>query len=165
MGSKDTGEVYTPRFEGGQPRMPVRTPQTSIDDQVDPRPAPEASYDRGLKTIVSLGGGLTPDRIVYPVPEDVRDGSLQQMVDYLVNPHVATRTEDRAIVEAVQNRMQRPGYRMILNHTMNVGSDQLTNPAGGYLRERELDGEDGPMKFNALDIAIVSQDEGGRYHF
>ncbi len=179
MGSYDTGECYiTPRRSEPrdvaprrvQPPVPTPEPEetTDYEDNIGDRArdavqnyVPPTGYDPNLKTIVALGGGLTPDRIVQPVPDDVRDGTLMDVVKYLMGDEVATRTEDRAVVEAVQARMAAPDYRVIVNNTLNLGNDKMTRPLIQYLQQKEQQGEDGALKYNFTDLAIVSQDEGG----
>ena len=185
MGSYDTGECSvtpeprrssprrsTPRREEPAPnpvrRVPPPEEETTEYSSVDEQAAdaiehyvPAAGYDPTLKTIVALGGGLTPDRIVQPVPEDVRDGSLLDVVKYLMSDDIATRSEDRAIVEAVQERMTKDDYRVIINDSLNFHNRRMSKPLIQYLVPREQQGEDGPLKYNFADIAVVSHEEGG----
>jgi hypothetical protein len=167
MGSYDTQEVSS----GGYERpTPARERRTAVPKPIEESASSEntrrrvnTEYDPALKTIVALGGGLTPDRIVYPLTEDVVKGNLSEVVKYLTESSVATRSEDRAIVEAIRNRMEKADYRVIINQTMNkhnevMGRDTIME----YLGHKEQDAEDGKIKFNFADIAIVSHDEGGR---
>ena len=159
MGSYDTGET---RFRPAPPRRERTTPATppaNVEDVVQPEATPD--YDRSLKTIVALGGGLTPDRIVQPIPEEIRDGTLQGVVNYLMGAEVATRTEDIAIVEAVQARLAQNNYRVVVNQSLNLGTEALGRELGQYLNEKSQQGEDGEMKYNFADLSIVTHDEGG----
>jgi len=162
MGSYDSGESYTPP---APPRRRSESPAPSRGgDAIGAAaraPVPQAEYDPQLKTIVALGGGLTPDRIVQPVPEEIRDGTLRDVVKYLMGDSVATRSEDRAVVEAVQSRMAAANYRLIINSTLNVSNSRLDDSLIKYLTVKTHQGEDGDLKFNFADIAIVSHDEGG----
>ena len=171
MGSYDTGECHISPRRSTPPRSapaPASTPRVPEPANMEERAAeavesyvPSAAYDPELKTIVALGGGLTPDRIVQPVPDEVRDGSLTDAVKYLMGEDVATRSEDRAVAEAVQARMSAADYRVIVNNTLNLGNDKMSRPLTSYLQQKAQQGEDGELKFNFADIAIVSHDEGG----
>ncbi len=173
MGSYDTGEctIMPRRSTSARSYTPPSRPRASepdIEDRVgeaiENYQAPSSSYDPELKTIVALGGGLTPDRIVQPVPEEVRDGDLTDVVKYMMGPEVATRPEDRTIVEAVQERMEKPNYRVIINSTLNFSNDKMSRPLVQYLNQKNQEGEDGEIKFNFADIAIVSHEEGGNMY-
>jgi len=161
MGSYDTGESMSlPSFTGGRARVPQRsTPDPNLEENVNE--SQESSYDSNLKTIVTLGGGLTPDRIAYVLPEEVREGTLQASIDYLMSPEVAVRSEDRSIAEAVEQRMGQNGWRVIINDSLNLGSEAMTQPLSQYLVKKESQTEDGQLEYNTSDLAIVSHDEGG----
>ncbi|MBW2993104.1 hypothetical protein KY317_00850 [Candidatus Woesearchaeota archaeon] len=162
MGSYDTGESFSrPRPAEREPREPrTRVPGRAeeLPDVVDQ----QSNYNSEYKTIVALGGGLTPDRIVHPLPEDVIGGDLTSVVKYLTGDDIAERSEDRAIVEAIRNRMQSADYRVIINETLNFHNNRMTTPLTKYLVEKTQEGEDGEIKYNFADLAIVSHDEGGR---
>lgn len=170
MGSYDTGECYIPRrinstpASSGPPRRRAEPPAPREREAEVSQPAqysPSSSYDPELKTIVALGGGLTPDRIVQPVPEEVRDGDLTGVVKYLTGEDVATRAEDRTIVEAVQERMREPDYRVIINDRLNYHNEKMSTPLTTYLTQKTQAGEDGEFKYNFADIQIVTHEEGG----
>ena len=165
MGSYDTGEVSYNRRS-----TPTRT-RTSSDSggsgsaRARPSATPRitSDYDPDMKTIVALGGGLTPDRIVKPVPTElVRDGSLQQVIDYMMGDEVATTTNDRAIAEEVRSRMQRSDYRLIVNEVNNLAAGSIGDQVTGYTQQKTQNTEDGEVKFNYVNLAVVSHDEGGR---
>jgi hypothetical protein len=174
MGSYDTGEVSIAPRRAREPE-PELTERVSTPAASAPAPAMDdrvteayragrratSAYDPQLKTIVALGGGLTPDRIVQPLPDDVRDGNLMDVVKYLMGDQVATTSSDRAVAEAVQARMSRQDYRVIVNNTLNLGAAKMTKPLIEYLVQKTQQGEDGELKFNFADVAIVSHDEGG----
>lgn len=157
MGSYDTGE------SSSFPRSPRNRIRRELGDVTEHRetPGPSTEYDATLKTIVAIGGGLTPDRIVQPIPNDIRDGSVQSVVEYLTKSDIATTSADRAVVEAIQARMEKTDYRLIVNEALNLDNEKIAMPVVQYLRQRTQQGEDGELKFNFADIAIVSHDEGG----
>lgn len=172
MGSYDTGEVevaprtreHRPEPRAPEPRetAPYVPRSTSTRSSGPTGDSPTNNYDPGLKTIAALGGGLTPDRIVQPIPETVRDGSLREVVKYLTGDDVASRPEDKAIAEAVRARMGQNNYRIIVNGVQNVSSSRIEDRVAPYFTLKEQRGEDGPIKYNFVDLAIVSHDEGGR---
>jgi hypothetical protein len=111
---------------------------------------------------------LTPDRIVYVIPVDVvepeegRYGTIREIVKYLISPEIATRPEDQTIVDAVKGRMEAPDYRLIINSTLNVHNDRIDDAINNYLYQKDQEGDEGNVKFNFADIAIVTHDEGGK---
>ncbi|MBT7902354.1 hypothetical protein HN587_00715 [Candidatus Woesearchaeota archaeon] len=172
MGSYDTSESYTPRrsFSGGsggessrgssRPSVPLRTsaapPTTSSEPALN-------QYDPDLPTIVALGGGLTPSRIVKKLPDEVKTGKLIDAVNYLIKDEVLATKEEIAVAEAVKERMQAPDYRAIINEFYNYHNERLqTDELSTYLQEKDRQTEAGSTKINFCDIAIVSHDEGGR---
>lgn len=134
--------------------------ETSSASSSSPTPDTSPGYDTSVKTIVALGGGLTPDRIVHPIPSNLR--TINEVIGYLKSPEVAQTSDERAIVEAINSRMGRSDYMVILNQSMNYGNSRLNDGIGSYLERKSHNLEDGTtMPFNYLDVAIVSHDEGG----
>ncbi len=171
MGSYGTGELSaaprrrrsSPGSSGGGGRSSRNTTPPAPTEEPEPTPTTvSANYDPDLKTVVALGGGLTPDRIVQPIPEEIRDQNLSHVVKYLMGDEVASRPEDRTIVDAVQERMEAPDYRIIVNDALNLGNERMQTPLVQYLIQKTQQGEDGELKYNFADIAIVSHDEGGK---
>ena len=173
MGSYDTGECNIMPGRIGSYDTAETNPRSSrlsstvrrpVSTQAPPDPRPyQETYDPSLKTVVSLGGGLTPDRIVQPVPEEVQGKSINEVVQYLMDPEIATRSEDVAIVEAIEDRMQKNDYRVIINDSHNFGNDRMADRLTPYLSIKEQQRDDGALMYNYCDIAIVSHEEGGTY--
>jgi len=163
MGSFDTGETSSVpwREREERPRRETQAARPAPRPTPEPVNEPERAYEPGLKTIVGLGAGLTPDRIVYTVPENVRDGSLRTAVEYLMSDGVAVRPEDRAVAEAVRTRLQGAGFRVVINNVHNIAGSALDQPIEPYLTIKEQRGEDGQIRYNYAEIAVVTQDEGG----
>ena len=169
MGSYDTGECnITPRRSYRSydpPSRPTPPPSeedsTPIEDRIEEAMTnytpTNSEYDPDLKTIVSLGGGLTPSRIVQPLPEEVKEGSIREVVKYLMSDEVAGQ-ENQSIVDAVRSRMSQRNYRLVINSSLNLGNDKIITD---YLQIKTQQGEEDEIKFNYADVAIVSHDEGG----
>ncbi len=168
MGSYDTGENYTPRNWNANTSRETTTPQRS--ENVTPAPnyvtnpsvTPSTSYD-GAPLLISLGGGLTPSRIVKKIPEEFGEKTLYDVVKYMLATENLVSNEETTIADAVRQRMQATDYRGIINNRFNYHNDRLkTDLLKTYLIGDERNTEGGTVKFNKADIAIVSHDEGGR---
>ena len=173
MGSYDTSETYTPpprrTFSGGgtgsgggSRRTP---PAIGGGGSVPPAstPPPQSDYDPSLPSIVALGGGLTPSRIVKKVPDEVKEGKLIDVINYMIRAEVTSTKEEIAIAEAVRQRMGAADYRGIINQFYNYHNEKLrTDDLSTYLQRKERQTEEGTTHINFCDIAIVSHDEGGK---
>ncbi len=60
--------------------------------------------------------------------------------------------------------MGQSDYRVIVNETLNLSNSRMDDTITRYLGIKEQNAEDGPIKFNFADIAIVSHDEGGQLY-
>jgi hypothetical protein len=157
MGSYDTGETYTPE------PSPVRRMVTDDAPATRPRVRRTAVYEPGLPILISLGGGLTPARIVKKLPEEYATKPLSEVVSYVLGAENITTPEEQSIAEAVRQRMGQRDYRVVINNSMNYHNERLgSDTLGDYLVKDQRETESGNLAFNKVDFAIVSQDEGGR---
>jgi hypothetical protein len=172
MGSYDTSETYTPpsRSEriseesGGSAH--TRSPSTSRSDATQQSTTPMNTYYEGAPLLISLGGGLTPSRIVKKIPEEYESKTLYDVVKYMLATENLVSNEEMTIADAVRQRMGATDYRGIINSKYNYHNDRLkTDILKTYLIGDERSTEGGPIKFNKADIAIVSHDEGGRKYY
>ncbi|MGV8087388.1 MAG: hypothetical protein ACP5N1_07185 [Candidatus Woesearchaeota archaeon] len=171
MGSYDTAESYTPPSRNVTPSRDTDSSESSRStnstrDYSVSMPAPvSTSYD-GAPLLISLGGGLTPSRIVKKIPEEFSEKTLYDVVKYMLATENLVSTEETTIADAVRQRMQASDYRGIINSRFNYHNDRLkTDLLKTYLIGDERNTEGGPIKFNKADIAIVSHDEGGRKYY
>jgi len=158
MSSYDTGESYMP------PIRSIRRDPTTDDNTVQETSRVNDTYNVGAPLLISLGGGLTPSRIVKKLPEDYESKTLLEVVKYMISPDNLSTNEETSIAEAVKERMNASDYRGIVNNRFNYHNDRLrTEVLKNYLIGEERETEGGPIKFNKADLAIVSHDEGGTY--
>jgi hypothetical protein len=163
MGSYDTGESYTPPSRSSLSRENASERSGNIDTQAS---APMSTYYDGAPLLISLGGGLTPSRIVKKIPEEFVSKTLYDVVKYMLDPEKMNSNEETTIADAVRQRMGASDYRGIINSRFNYHNDKLkADVLKTYLIGDERDTEGGPIKFNKADIAIVSHDEGGRKYY
>jgi len=170
MGSYDTAEISignrsrsTYRSEDVEPenRVPLPSDDEETINTSNYNTPTNSNYDPNNKTIVALGGGLTPSRIVQPLPDEVRDGTIREVVKYLMSDDIAVNAVDKSIVDAINSRMTKANYRLIINETANKFNSEMDAPMVKYLRQQEKQGAEGTIKYNFADIAIVSHEEGG----
>jgi hypothetical protein len=158
MGSYDTGETYTPTR-----RSTERTSERETSRPTEQASTPQASYEAGAPILISLGGGLTPSRIVKKLPEEYEAKTLLEVVKYMINPDNLVTTEENAIADAVRDRMRMDNYRAIINNRYNFHNERLrTDVLQTYLNKDTRETEGGTVVFNRADMAIVSHDEGGK---
>jgi hypothetical protein len=165
MGSFDTAETVSrsddePRrtTRRAEPDNTQRVPGPS--DDVRPEESPDMDYDR--PTLVSVGGGLTPARIVKKVDTAYLRKPAVEVVNYLISDEVATTKEEKSIADAIKDRMSKPDYKAIINDTYNFHNERLrTDLLKEYLVTKERQSESGNLKYNFTDIAIVTHEEGG----
>jgi len=163
MGSYDTGESYTPPSRNVSS---LRETETVRSHETQPSTVPSSTYYEGAPLLISLGGGLTPSRIVKKIPEEFGEKTLYDVVKYMLATENLVSNEETTIADAVRQRMQASDYRGIINSRFNYHNDRLkTDLLKTYLIGDERNTEGGPIKFNKADIAIVSHDEGGRKHY
>lgn len=155
--SYDTGESYTPPSTSR--RSDPTTSYSPTEDNVR-----DNNYEAGAPILVNLGGGLTPSRIVKKIPEEFEDKTLIEVVKYMITPDNLATNEETSIAEAVRDRMTAPDYMAIMNNRYNLLNDRLkTDVLKDYLMGDSRNTEGGEVKFNKVDMAIVSHDEGGKY--
>jgi hypothetical protein len=168
MGSFDTSETVSRdsyrepprsrRRETDETPSTPRVPRTSDDAAVTPEP--DMDYDR--PTLVSVGGGLTPARIVKKVDTSYLKKPTIEVINYLISDEVATTKEEKNIADAVRERMTKPDYRAIINDFYNFHNERLhSDHLKEYLTTKERQSEGGTLKYNFTDIAIVTHEEGG----
>ena len=177
MGSYDTGEVISrpSRSSDSSTRSRTSRSRATPRDPPEPRgytpPMPndsteverDASIDYERATLVAVGGGLTPARIVKKVVSDYITKPLIEVVNYLISDEVATTKEEKNIVDAIQERMRQSDYRVIINDFYNFHNERLhTDTLEDYLVTKEREAEGGAYKYNFTDLAIVTHEEGGR---
>ncbi|MBT5021231.1 hypothetical protein HOK51_04310 [Candidatus Woesearchaeota archaeon] len=171
MGSYDSYESDTPRpsftsrvSDDSGSSSGNSNPEITSVPQSDGGSSPvNPDYDGSLPTLVALGGGLTPSRIVKKIPDEIKEGKLIQVVKYLINEEVLSTEDDVTVAEAVKQRMDRADYRAIINAFHNYHNDKLrTDDLSSYLQRKERQTEEGTTYINFCDIAIVSHDEGGK---
>lgn len=156
MSSYDTGETYTP------PSRSIRQSRSSMPE--DTEPVVNNDYEPGAPILISLGGGLTPSRIVKKLPEEYEEKTLLEVVKYVISADNIQTNEETTIAEAIRDRMTMTDYRAIVNNRYNYHNDRLREDIlKNYLIGDERQTEGGAVKFNKTDIAIVSHDEGGHY--
>ncbi|MFH1400816.1 MAG: hypothetical protein ABIH41_04815 [Nanoarchaeota archaeon] len=158
MGSYDTHET-TPASR------PLRRPISSTPSREEPaETTPASRYQSGQPILMSVGGGLTPARIVAKLPEEYAERTVIEGVKYMLTPENLRTTEDTSIAEAVRSRMEQPEYRAVINGTFNYHNERLrVDLLKAYLNPTTRQTEGGEVKLNMCDIAIVSHDEGGTY--
>lgn len=156
--SYDTGESYTP------PRRSIGTdPTTNYTSNSET--SVNNNYEPGAPLLISLGGGLTPSRIVKKIPEEFEEKTLMEVVKYMISPDILSTNEETTIAEAVRQRMGATDYRAIINNLYNFHNERLkTDILKDYLIGDTRSTEGGDIKFNKTDLAIVSHDEGGNYN-
>jgi hypothetical protein len=126
----------------------------------------QSTYNIGALLLVSLGGGLTPSRIVKKIPEEFAENTISDVVEYMLSPSNLTSNEEIAIADAVSQRMRATDYRGIINNKFNYANNKLHEDIlKTYLVGDERTNEQGTIKFNKADLAIVSHDEGGRKYY
>ena len=178
MGSYDSTESsIVPNTSSPPPRQTTPRRRSAPASPSMPAPAsppapattPQSSYDPEYKTIIALGGGLSPNRIVAPIPDTVRDGDIGMVIKYMMSDDVVVTTDDRitaenrSIADAVQERMGKSDWRLVINEALNyLGSSKVREPIVNYLTVKTQQGEDGTMKFNYADLAVLSHEEGGK---
>jgi len=174
MGSYDTGEVIS------RPSRPTRETSESPSRSSERRSTPEAagyhapapndsaaverdtSIDYERATLVAIGGGLTPARIVKKVDAGYIKRPLIDVVNYLITDEVATTKEEKNIVDAIKERIRRSDYRVIINDFYNFHNERLRiDTLENYLVTKEREAEGGTYKYNYTDMAIVTHEEGG----
>jgi hypothetical protein len=171
MGSYDTDETYTPPSRGVRLSREINSDDQSRNVPVPQKFESEAStiqstYNIGALLLVSLGGGLTPSRIVKKIPEEFAEKTISDVVEYMLSPSNLTSNEEIAIADAVSQRMRATDYRGIINNKFNYANNKLHEDIlKTYLVGDERTNEQGTIKFNKADLAIVSHDEGGRKYY
>lgn len=168
MGSYDTGEVVSrparssssgrdrdttpPETNRYAPPMPNDNTTVERDDTID--------YERAI--LVAVGGGLTPARIVKKVDSAYLSKPLIEVIEYLISDEVATTKEEKNIVDAIKERMNKADYRAIINDFYNFHNDRLhSDKLEDYIVTKEREAEGGSYKYNFTDMAIVTHEEGG----
>ena len=162
MGSYDTSETISRTPRGSREETPnnyeSRVPRPS--EETEPTHAAEIDYEK--PTLVSLGGGLTPARIVKKIDMSYIRKPAIDVVNYLISDEVATTKEEKNIADAVRERMGRSDYRAIINDHFNYHNDRLrTDLLKDYIVVKDRETEGGTLKYNFTDIAIVTHEEGG----
>ena len=84
MGSYDTGESYTPptrsrSYSGDVTPERTRSNATGSND-TQPSTTPMSTFYESAPLLISLGGGLTPSRIVKKIPEEYVSKTLYDVV-------------------------------------------------------------------------------------
>ncbi|MBN2051879.1 hypothetical protein JW756_00065 [Candidatus Woesearchaeota archaeon] len=178
MGSYDTGEVISRPSRSTRDTSESPSSRSSSDSRSRSTPASsgyhapapndsarverDASVDYERATLVAVGGGLTPARIVKKIDRAYLQKPMIETVEYLISDEVATTKEEKNIVDAIKERMRRTDYRAIINDFYNFHNERLkTDTLENYLITKEREAEGGTYKYNYADIAIVTHEEGG----
>jgi hypothetical protein len=176
MGSYDTSEVVSrpsressPSRETTSQRSTSRsTSPPSEPNYAAPRPNDsaqaqrDASVDYERATLIAVGGGLTPARIVKKIDNSYITKPMIETVNYLISDEVATTKEEKNIVDAIKERMRRQDYRVIINDFYTFHNERLnTDTLEAYLVTKDREAEGGTYKYNYADLAIVTHEEGG----
>ena len=157
---------------------PVRRSRTPRASTEEPEGAPASpaepvrEADYSLPTYVSVGGGLSNTRIVTKMPAQLGDvdtpqATLERVIKYMISSDVATSDQDRAVAEAIQERIAQPDCRVVINNYPGLGTpfnysrEHLQDPMGTYLVRKTQTTASGPKDVNFTDIAILTHDEGG----
>ncbi|MCB9359269.1 hypothetical protein H6503_05020 [Candidatus Woesearchaeota archaeon] len=165
MGGGSSG--VSPIRRSSRPQASTSTPAPAAQEFQQAEPA-----DLELPIYVSVGGGLSNQRIVKKLPGEVGgaaayDATLQTIVKYVISPDVATADLEVTVAEAVKDRLEMPDCRLLINNQAgfgqpyNLGREHLEDKLQTYLVQKEQRTGNGPVKINISDIAVVTHDEGG----
>jgi len=146
---------------------------------VEPIPAQDVAVvepaQEGLPTYISVGGGLSPSRIVRKLPDTLGSVPLGQatlgdVISYVTGTDIATSEADQLIAGNINDRLAERGSKFLINdrpelgRAFNLGIDQRTQPLDRYLVKYERNLGDGNMiEVNFADLKVVTEAEGGRY--
>lgn len=159
MGSYDTGESYSPPVRSFRRDSP-----STYSGETSEEPVLSSNIYSDAPILISLGGGLTPSRIVKKLPMEYENKSLVDVVKYITSGDNIATPEERTIADAIMERMRATDYRAVINNNFNYHNDRLgSDVLKSYLVGDKRETEGGVVEFNKADIAIVSHDEGGNY--
>lgn len=155
------------------------SPGDSYRPSTNSEPPEEAQTDnvaQGMDpsnpTYVAVGGGLSQQRIVAKLPQEMygaapEEASLAQIVKYMISPDIATSDVDKTVVDDVKERLELPDCRLLVNNVAGLGERynlekrHLEDKLGQYLVTKRQQTSNGTVEVNFSDIAIVTHDEGG----